>query len=109
MSDKKNSLISNVNPPSELPSFVLRSSSPQNPTKIAENLDPQEENPNSPKFSPAIPLEKNTALAEKAQKLNLNENESVPQADEITAQQEFVDALTPITQGTFTYFKFAIR
>lgn len=95
--------ISNVSPPSELPSFILQSTGgPSSPSK-SENLKIEKpettksENENlESKFSPAIPYEK-SQMIDSAQKLNLNE--SVPQADEISAQQELADALSPITQG----------
>lgn len=90
---EKNSLMSNIPPPTELPNFILQQKSPQ------------ESEPEASKFNPAIPADKNITseppAAQDSQKQK-GTSESVPADDEqeeLPSMQDIAHALSPITDG----------
>lgn len=88
MSEKK-PLITNVQPPSELPSFIAQQSS-SSKEQNSENKDKSEIA--TEKFSPAIPAEKNFVSAPPHE----SDDEDL---DDIPSIQNLADALSPITDG----------
>lgn len=89
MSDK-NPLISNVSPPTELPSFILQ----QQPAKEPEKT---EAGPVPAKFAAAIPSQQEP---EDQQKIEANTHKAEEEVEsELPSMQEIAQALSPITDG----------
>lgn len=86
---KKNTSISNIPPPTELPSFVVQ---------------PKTE-PEASKFSPAIPADKNITSEPPTPKESPKQEEAADVAsaeekqDELPSMQDIANALSPITDG----------
>lgn len=87
---EKNPLISNISPPSELPSFIR---SPQKSSDVKEEVD-------TAKFSAAIPPEKNiTSEVPKEQFDDENEKNSIKSELPALPVDEIKAALSPLTEG----------
>lgn len=83
---KKSTSISNIPPPTELPSFVVQ---------------PKTE-PEASKFSPAIPADKNITSEPPTPKESPKQEEAAADAekqDELPSMQDIANALSPITDG----------
>jgi hypothetical protein len=88
----KNPLISNISPPTELPSFILQQQTAQKPETedVGKN------------FSPVIPEAKNiTSEPPKQSSSNETSSNDVPAEvkNELPSMQDIAQALSPITEG----------
>lgn len=84
---EKNSLISNVSPPTELPSFILQQ-------------QPEEPNTSKPKFVAAIPPQPQQAKVEKPKSEASDQAAAEEATDEtLPSMQDIAHALSPITDG----------
>lgn len=88
---EKNPLISNISPPTELPSFI----------KQQQPNEEESKSPTSSKFVPAIPAQQPAQQQQPQQKANEDEgltDEADPMGD-LPSMQDIAQALSPITDG----------
>lgn len=124
MADQKKAgnILSNISPPSELPSFITASTTgqpavPQQPSSSDQEDSPRKGNETDPfiptTFSPAIPSSKDTSLAapsgppEQAATAAASGSEAKTSRDfanMILNPEPLAEALSPITQGGSALF-----
>lgn len=90
MSDKSNPLLSNIAPPTDLPSFIVQPKS-----------QPSEESPESStsKFTAAIPAAEPVKPAEAAEKNETRDGGAGQVYDDLPSMQNIAEAFSPITEG----------
>lgn len=89
----KNPLISNVSPPTELPSFILQQQTAKEPEKSESKTEPE---PSTSKFTAAIPSQEK--VEDPKDKIETSTDEAVEE-NELPSLQEIAQAFSPITDG----------
>jgi hypothetical protein len=90
MSDKSNPLLSNIAPPTELPSFIVQQKSPSKEEASESSTS---------KFTAAIPAADPVKPAEAAEKNETSDGGAGQVLDELPSMQDIAEALSPITEG----------